>query len=82
MTEAVLAGLGAISGGLGVMVLGLLRRNGNGRQNGAVNAATSKMLLEGMNRKMDDHHSNGEEMLLVLREMRTILKERLPRSNG
>ena len=64
MTEAVLAGLGAISGGLGVMVLGLLRRNG--RSNGAVDAATSKMLLEGVNKKMDDHHSNGEEMLLVL----------------
>ena len=62
MTEAVLAGMGAISGGLGVMVLGLLRRNGNGRNNGSLEA------------KIDD-------ALLVLREMRTILNERLPRSN-
>ena len=62
MTEAVLAGMGAISGGLGVMVLGLLRRNGNGRSNGALEA------------KMD-------EALVVLRETRTILDERLPRIN-
>ena len=62
MTEAVLAGLGAISGGLGVMGLGLLRRNGNGRSNGTLEA------------KMD-------EALVVLRETRTILNERLPRSN-
>lgn len=62
MTEAALA---ALSGGLGVMVLGLLamiRGNGNGRWNGAALEA-----------KMD-------EALLVLREMRTILDERLPRS--
>lgn len=60
MTEAALA---AISGGLGVMVLGLLammRRNGNGRPSGALEA------------KVDN-------VLLVLREMRTILSERLPR---
>ena len=59
MTEAALA---AISGGLGIMVLGLLgmmRWNGNGKQNGALEA------------KLDD-------ALLVLREMRTILNERLP----
>ena len=55
MTEAVLAGLGAISGGLGVMVYGL-RRNGNG--NGKLEA------------KMDD-------ALLVLREIRTILRSGL-----
>jgi len=60
MTEAALA---ALSGGLGVMVLGLLamiRGNGNGRRNGVA-----------LEQKMD-------EALLVLREMRTILKERLP----
>ena len=58
MADTILA---AISGGLGVLVLGLLgtlRRNGNG--GGKLEA------------KMD-------EALLVLREMRTILSERLPR---
>ena len=72
MTEAVLAGLGAISGGLGVMVLGLLRRNGGG---------ASEALLEAMDRKMDAHHDNGADQLTELKLMRVILDERLPKGN-